>query len=32
MKKAYTNEELTNAVSNLMTIIEEQTGIFATYN
>lgn len=27
MKKVYTNEELTNAVSNLMTIIEKQTGI-----
>lgn len=27
MKKVYTNEELTNAVSNLMTIIEQQTGI-----
>ena len=27
MKKVYTNEELTNAITNLMTIIEGQTGL-----
>lgn len=26
MKKVYTNEELTNAVNNLITIIEKQGG------
>lgn len=27
MKRVYTNEELTNAVTNLVTIIEGQTGL-----
>lgn len=27
MKRVYTNEELTNAITNLTTIIEGQTGV-----